>query len=329
MAIFPEFAGSKILVVGGTGGIGSACVKLFVRGGGAVGYTTHKSPALKMKSLGLEAEMKPKHWRVDVADDASLEELARRVESEFRALDAVVMCQGIITGKRMTEYALPEIDRVFNVNVVSMVKLTKLIHPLMAQESSIVYISSISAFAGSYDAVYASTKGAIVSFVKSMARQYGPKIRVNAVAPGLTEDTGMYQGMQEKVQTQHRKATALKRLASPDDIANTVAFLSSRLARQVTGHLCRCQWRRIHAMKTMGVIGAGIFGVGRAGPWTQLQKTTTSPERWLCSPRGRCKVTSFPDQSNPRTFEEYGTDGGRLRPVFTGRPEPTRSLRIP
>lgn len=235
MRAFEEFSGKNVLVVGGTGGIGRACVKFFESQGSVVGYTAHRSAVLALTKKDGAGKRSVKHWKVNLNEDKALEELAENVQAELQGLDVVVMCQGVITGKILKDYSFSDIDRVFRVNIISMIKLTKLLQPLMRPNSSIVYLSSISAFAGSYDAVYASTKGAVVSFVKAMARQYGPKIRINAVAPGLTQGTGMYESMKEDTRERHREATALKKLAQPLDIANAVAFLSSASASHISG----------------------------------------------------------------------------------------------
>ena len=133
------------------------------------------------------------------------------------------------------EYSSEEIRRVFDVNTLGSIRMTRDLAPLMSKGSSIVFVSSISESAGSYDAVYAASKGAISAFARSAARQFGPDIRVNSVSPGLTEDTGMFRSMKSGVRDAHREATILKRLATPLDIANVIVFLCSSRSRHITG----------------------------------------------------------------------------------------------
>lgn len=73
--------------------------------------------------------------------------------------------------------------------------LTKVFRPMMVYGCSIVYMSSISAFARSHDHVYASSEGTGYSFAKSVAREFGPRVRVNVVAPCLTKSMGMFEVM--------------------------------------------------------------------------------------------------------------------------------------
>ncbi len=96
-------------------------------------------------------------------------------------------------------------------------------------------MSSISAFSGSYDPVYAAAKGAVISFTKSLARELGPNTRVNAGAPGLTRDTGMYRQMKQSHAEPHRNKSLLKKLADPEEVASVVLFLCSDAASHITG----------------------------------------------------------------------------------------------
>ncbi len=185
----------------------------------------------KLKGQGLSVNA----GKADVASRKDIERLVGEIKERFGYLDIIVNNAGVIVGKSLADYRLSEIDSVFNVNIMGMIKATKLLLPLLAKASSIVNMSSTSAFSGSYDPVYAAAKGAVVSFTKSLARELGPDTRVNAVAPGLTRDTGMYRQMKQNHAELHRKKSLLKKLADPGEVASVVLFLCSDAASHITG----------------------------------------------------------------------------------------------
>jgi NAD(P)-dependent dehydrogenase (short-subunit alcohol dehydrogenase family) len=101
-------------------------------------------------------------------------------------------------------------------------------------EGTIVHVSSTAAQVGSSDPVYAGTKAAVTGFVKSMAKALAPKIRVNCVAPGVTE-SGMTKNMNPDRLDQLISLSLLKKIAEPADIANGIYFLASDESRHITG----------------------------------------------------------------------------------------------
>jgi 3-oxoacyl-[acyl-carrier protein] reductase len=123
-------------------------------------------------------------------------------------------------------------------NVTSPITLTKyLVRPMMtARAGRIVNITSIVAGAGySGLTAYGATKAALVGFTHSLAREVGPLgITVNAVAPGFVA-TDMTDGLDEAQRKQVARRSALKRLASAEDVANAVEFLMDDRTRNVTG----------------------------------------------------------------------------------------------
>lgn len=227
----------KTLIVGGSGGIGSECALLLSELGADVGitYLHSRGKLSSVRATGDGPGSKMRAWRLDVRSSNSRDDFVHRIRRDFAPIDAIALCHGRITGKRLTEQTDQEIERQLQVNLVGTVQLTKRLVPLLANQSALVVLTSTSAFAGSYDPVYAASKGALVSFVKSMARELGPRTRVNAVAPGLVVGTGMFESMPELVAQRHKKSNLLSRLATPRDVATTVAFLLSPASFHITG----------------------------------------------------------------------------------------------
>ncbi len=139
----------------------------------------------------------------------------------------------------ITNLKLEPLETLFRVNVTSPMLLTKLAISNMLLHKiagSIVQVSSISAHTGYKGlAMYAATKGAMESFSKNTAREWGTKnIRSNCVVPGFME-TEMSAGLDEQQKDRIYKRTALKEPASLESVANTVAFLLSDKASSITG----------------------------------------------------------------------------------------------
>ena len=109
------------------------------------------------------------------------------------------------------------------------------------KNGSIIYISSSSAIDGNIGRnAYSSSKAAIISQAKTLAREIGKmKIRVNVIAPGLTETDMMKNNTPKKIQDEVINQTSLNRIGTPEDIANVALFFASDLSKYVTGQTLR------------------------------------------------------------------------------------------
>jgi 3-oxoacyl-[acyl-carrier protein] reductase len=208
----------RALVVGGSSAIGTAIAEEFVRRGMEVLATYHRHAP---------AEPGRVEWRqLDVASEASIAAFVTEVEASRRCLDVVVVVAGILRGEPLEQYDLLSIDEVMRVNFGGPATLLARLLPSLADPSCIVMFSSVSGERGSYDPVYAASKGAVIAFVKSLATRLAPKTRCIAVAPGLVEGTGMYAAMKPERQAFHREAAPLGRLITPGEIARIVHELT-------------------------------------------------------------------------------------------------------
>jgi 3-oxoacyl-[acyl-carrier protein] reductase len=157
-------------------------------------------------------------------------------------IDILVNNAGIAVGSLLQMTSMSKLKEVFQVNFFSQVLITQLISKLMIREKSgsIINMGSIAGlenFAG-YTA-YGSSKAAIMFFTKTIARELSSyHIRVNAIAPGLT-DTGMARQMEEKATVEMIERSDLNRLAKPQEIAELVLFLASDKSSFITGQTIR------------------------------------------------------------------------------------------
>ena len=235
MAGDTDFSGKRVLVVGGSSGIGNGIAHGFRERGAAVhvwGTRANASdydPADGSDLTGLG------YTCVDVGDPDAI----AAAPMPFDGLDVLVLCQGTVVYKR-GEFERAGWDRVMAVNLDSLMHCaSKFREQLAAARGSVIIVSSISGLKANIgNPAYAASKAGAISLTKTLGQAWAPMgIRVNGLAPGLV-DTKL-----TKVTTEHpdRLAGALARIpdgrmGTPADMAGTAIFLASPLASYVTGH---------------------------------------------------------------------------------------------
>lgn len=174
----------------------------------------------------------------DLSKTNTFKELAAKLRGQFHNIYGLVNNAGIGSTGILTIMSDAQIAQVMHMNAVAPITLTKyLLRPMMAARSGrIINISSIVASNGFQGlSAYSASKAALVGFTRSLAREVGPLgITVNAVAPGFI-DTEMTHSLDDKHRHQITKRSALQRMATADDVANSVLFLLSDGASNITG----------------------------------------------------------------------------------------------
>lgn len=178
----------------------------------------------------------------DMLDEEGIKHGLKPLIERKQRVDILINNAGIACGGFLQMTSMRQLKEVFQVNFFSHVLITQMISKLMMRQrfGSIVNMGSIAGlenFAG-YTA-YGSSKAAIMFFTRTLARELAPyNIRVNAVAPGLT-DTGMASQMEEKAWMEMVSKTDLNRLGRPEEIAQLVVWLASEKASFITGQIYR------------------------------------------------------------------------------------------
>lgn len=222
--------GRKVLVTGGTGGIGGAIADAFLDAGAEVistGATEPELEAARAARPGME------HRLLDVRDT----EAVRGFMSELGSLDVVVNCAGII--RRGDELDADVFARVIDINLTGTMRVCEAARPLLAQSrGSIINIASmLSIFGGGLVPGYSASKGGISQLTKSLAIAYASDgIRVNAVAPGwiATPLTEALQNDPSRAQPILSR-TPMARWGTPGDLQGIALFLASSHAAFMTG----------------------------------------------------------------------------------------------
>ncbi len=227
---FTGFAGSAVLVIGGTSGIGHAIGLAFATHGAQVtvtGATQIQVDTCRTAAPHLAAVV------LDVGD----KDAVTAFMTALPRLNTLVNCAGII--RRGAEHDPDVFDQVIAINLSGTMRTCTLARPLLAvSEGSIINLASmLSFFGGGLVPGYAASKGGIAQLTKSLAIAYAPDgIRVNAIAPGWIE-TALTQPLRDNPERESviLSRTPMGRWGRPDDIAGPALFLASPLAGFVTG----------------------------------------------------------------------------------------------
>ena len=173
------------------------------------------------------------NWKkLDLTDDNSIDKFIEFVEETFSNIDILVFLSGVIPGKSLHEYNEEDIEKTFSINFIGQTKVIKKLWPIFDQYTHIIMFSSISAQRGSYDPIYAASKGAILSFVKSFTNT---RVRINAIAPGLIQDSKMYNDMTEERQNHHKENTISGELLKITDLADMIYDISDNHWKHLNG----------------------------------------------------------------------------------------------
>ena len=227
------------LVTGASRGIGKAIAMLLAQEGGYV-YAIAQTPE-KIQEWINQCDMKDRIVSVgmDISEPALQKELILRIRKEKGRLDVLVNNAAIEKNERIGMITRQSMQRMFEVNVFAPIELMQLAIRLMQRDGgSIINIASKVALRGNAgQLVYSATKGALVSLTKSAAKELAArKIRVNAIAPGLT-NTRMFTDVDPELLKTRVQNICMGRLAEPEDIANAALFLASDLSEYISGQV--------------------------------------------------------------------------------------------
>lgn len=235
-----EFNDSIIVVTGGTRGIGRAISLAFAAEGAQVyaAYLSNQVSADETLALAEGMAGSITAIQTDVSSSEGAQLLINQASQMSGHIDVLVNNAGIIRDGWLAMMAEDDWDAVIRTNLYPLFHCCKWgVRKMMSRRSgSIINISSISAVSGTAgQSNYAASKGAAISFTKSLAREVGAMgIRVNAVVAGLI-DTDMTAGLKQDVVTGIIKGAALGRIGRPDEISDAVLFLASQNASYITG----------------------------------------------------------------------------------------------
>jgi 3-oxoacyl-[acyl-carrier protein] reductase len=238
--------GKTVLITGGSRGIGRATALEFARAGANVAFTYQSNVeaadelAEELDEIGRAGGREAMYTPLEATDEARLAKFIDAIVKQTGSLDVAIANAGIWKEARIDKMTIEEFRETMEINMTGSFVLAKLAAQKMKAQKrgAIVLVSSTAGQRGeSEHSHYAASKGAQISFVKSLAVELAPwNIRVNAVAPGWVE-TDMTVKALAKAGDKIKAQMPFGRAAKPEEIAKPIVFLASDAASFITGEV--------------------------------------------------------------------------------------------
>lgn len=222
----------KILLIGGSSKVGTSLINNIDKNYFQI-HSTYNKKKLNNKSIF--------QYKIDLSSKNKLSNFTNKTND----FDVIVLLSGSLKGKKILDFKDEEIEKNFKINFLSQIVLLKQLLKKQKKNCILIAISSISGRKGSYDAVYASAKGAMISLIKSISTWEAPKIRCIGICPGLILNTKMYKTF---------KKERLKLMLSQNP---NKEFLNSEDLARIILDITKPHWR--HANGAIIDINGGVF----------------------------------------------------------------------
>jgi 3-oxoacyl-[acyl-carrier protein] reductase len=226
------------IVTGAAQGIGFATARRFLQEGATVAVCDIRRESVEAAVAGLQALGEVEGHVVDVTQRDQIDTMVADVRTNRGRIDVLVNNAGITLDARLQKMDDTQFDRVIEVNLKGTFNCARAVVDTMVEQGCgvILNASSVVGIYGNFGQTnYSASKFGVIGFVKTWARELGPKgVRCNAVAPGFIE-TPILGTIPEKVLHQMTERVPLKRLGTPEDIASVYAFLASDDASYING----------------------------------------------------------------------------------------------
>ena len=223
-----NFSGKKVLICGGSDGIGFGVATAFLEAGAEVSITGTR-PADRYENDFSHFT----YHQLDVQNPEAITELA----AKFTELDVMVNCIGAVLWKK-EEFERAGFEKVLNINLTGAMQLCTEFYPLLrANAGCIVNVDSVVTLSAAINnPAYSASKAGLVQLTKALAKKWGRTgVRVNTVAPGMVPTKMTVNQSGEENEERFKQTNPIPRFGRPEDIAGGILFLASPLAAHVTG----------------------------------------------------------------------------------------------
>ena len=230
------------LITGGTRGIGKQIALTFAKDGYdiAINYRTENDDLKNIKKEIEANNVKCFSVQGDVTKFEDCEKFVKQIVEEFGKIDVLVNNAGITRDTLLMRMKEEDFRQVIDTNLIGTFNVTKNVisYMMKAKNGRIINISSVVGISGNAGQTnYAASKAGIIGFTKSLAKEVASRnITVNAVAPGFV-DTQMTSVLKDDIKEEIAKKIPLKRMGTPQDVANVVKFLASSDSSYITGQV--------------------------------------------------------------------------------------------
>lgn len=236
MPHYPDLKGSNVVLTGGANGIGRTCVRAFREQGARVFFCDVDATAGEKlaRELGPDCHFA----KVDLEHERAIVHWIQRIAKSAKRIHVLVNNAARDPRIPLADTTAESWDRLVATNLRAPGLLCRECVPLMSRGASIINFASITFYnSPAMMSTYVATKGGMIGFTRSLARELGPKrIRVNTISPGwiMTErQLRMY--VTPAVKKLIKRAQCIPELTAPDEIAEIVLFLASNASRAITG----------------------------------------------------------------------------------------------
>jgi len=242
-----NLSGKKVLITGGSRGIGKACVELFIKAGADVFFTYERNAKAAKNLLKNVNRYKPekqviKDYQMNLSEEGDIVRVIREIVKEFKRIDVLVNNAGIWKYGEADTMTKENWEETIRINLTGTFLVTREVSRVMKKKKygRIINITSTAGQRGeALHSHYAASKGGVISYTKSLSTELANfNITTNSVAPGWV-DTEMCDEVFEDANYKEsvRKGIPVGRIATPEDIAGPVLFLASDLARHINGEI--------------------------------------------------------------------------------------------
>lgn len=230
------------IVTGGTRGIGFEIVRTFLQNGAKVALLGSREESVNRAIKELKQENSSYEvlgFHPNLAVEQEVKEMMECVKEEFGQIDILINNAGISSSTSILDYTEEEYNQISDINIKGVFVCSKVAIPYLEQTKGVIINTSsmVSVYGQASGVMYPTSKFAVNGFTLSLAREVASKgIRVNAVAPGITE-TDMVRNLPKEVIEPLIRTIPLGRIGTPKDMANAFLFLASDMASYITGEI--------------------------------------------------------------------------------------------
>jgi len=234
-----DFQNKTLLLTGANGGIGRCVAALFYAQGANLVLADLDQNNLEsfVHGLGSDVARRVAVLRMDAANPDDAQRTVDVAQTQYGGIDYLVPSAGLYLAQPVQEMTDTQWRQTLSINLDGVFYLCKRAIATLREASAIVLLTSMAAHRGSfYNAHYSASKGGLLSLARSLARELGPKTRVNAVSPGIIA-TPMAHDLITRRGPEFIEQAPLKRLGQPEEVASVIGFLCSRAASFITGEV--------------------------------------------------------------------------------------------
>ena len=230
-----------VVITGASRGIGEATARLFAQNGAKLILVARNEAKLRQIQNELTPCSEVYIYPCDIKQSDTIKELFSFIKQHTKELHILIHAAGMMQAGMQIMTKEQSLKELLDTNFISAYELSRYAAKTMLRQKSgaIIFFSSIMALEGAKaHSAYSASKAALEGLMRSLAKEYAPYIRINCVAPGVVE-TDMIASLSDEEKERIIAATPLARLAMPEEIAQTLLFLSSDMASFITSQTIR------------------------------------------------------------------------------------------